>query len=426
MSSHAKIKIEEDPYRDQHLLSRTVLTRGFNAYDDDNVTSSMIDESDLLDLESIDTASGMNSFGKNANAHAMAAASIGFSAATPTHGSGSLGNNKYGSLRYGTTPPVPESTSPFDSFLLNQGAHLLKQQNRSPNGLRTAHNANNNIVGNNTDRTGNLNTSTNNQNSNAASTTNMSSSYSSPRPDPYAQRFLNENAVASTSSTPVGSYEYSLSPSHKPKLSSSHPDDKQQLILAERRRRRRESHNAVERRRRDNINEKIKELCDLLPEQFLMAALDIQGNPIVKDERPNKGTILSRSVDYIKQLQVVIDEQNRREVELQEMVRSLEQQLGRPPTEFGHTSAEYSLSKAGIGPHIPGATPEGMTVGATGNSVTSPGSQDSAPPPNPKNNSGMTPENFTPEFDLDYYNSYNYGRHENALVDEDFGLSPQQ
>lgn len=439
MSSHPKIKVEEDSYRDQQMLPRAVLTRGFNSYDDDNMTSSMIDESDLLDLENMDTNSGMNSN----NAHAMAAASIGFSATTPT--------NKYGSLRYGSTPPIPESTSPFDNFLMNQGSHLLKQQNRPSNGLRTNQSANVDItamsssVNNKTNNISNTPNNANQTSNSMANTTNISTSYTSPHPDPYAQRFLNENAVASNSSTPVGSYEYSLSPGHKPKLSSSHPDDKQQMILAERRRRRRESHNAVERRRRDNINEKIKELCDLLPEHFLLAAVDMQGNPIVKDERPNKGTILSRSVDYIRQLQLVIDEQNRREVELQEMIHSLEQQLGRPPTEFGHTSAEISLSKAGIGSHISGATPEGMGGGAssagsgpsgsgagpvaqgsgTGNSVTSPGSQDSVQLNARSANSGMTPENFTPEFDLDYYNSYNYGRNDNALVDEDFGLSPQ-
>ncbi|KAI8326963.1 hypothetical protein BD560DRAFT_468373 [Blakeslea trispora] len=38
------------------------------------------------------------------------------------------------------------------------------------------------------------------------------------------------------------------------------------------RRRRRESHNAVERRRRDNINERIHELCTLLPERLLDTA----------------------------------------------------------------------------------------------------------------------------------------------------------
>lgn len=427
--SNPKIKIEDDPYGNQPLLSRAVLTRGFNAYDDSNATSSMINESDLLDLESMNSPE-MHVYGskdKN-NAHAMAAASIGFSSATPTHQISSM--PKYGTLPYGTTPPVPESTSPFDSFLLNQGSHLLKKQPRTGFIGNSGNNVNVNNNGNSVNNSVN-NVNVNNNNVPVNKTSNMSSSYSSPRPDTYAQRFLNENPVASTSSTPVGSYEYSLSPSQKgfgsgSKLSTSHPDDKQQLLLAERRRRRRESHNAVERRRRDNINEKIKELCDLLPEQFLMAAMDFQGNPIVKDEKPNKGTILSRSVDYIKQLQIVIDDQNRREIELHEMIHSLERQLGRPLTEFPYTSAEISLSKAGIGPQVPGATPgsdQGVNNGP--GAVTSPASQGSMAV-DLKSTTGVTPDNYTPEFDLDYYNAYSYGRHESALVDEEFGLSPNQ
>lgn len=65
-------------------------------------------------------------------------------------------------------------------------------------------------------------------------------------------------------------------------------------LLNDRRRRRRESHNAVERRRRDNINEKISELLFLLP-----------ADPADGGQRPNKGTVLRRSVDYIRHLQSV-------------------------------------------------------------------------------------------------------------------------
>lgn len=50
----------------------------------------------------------------------------------------------------------------------------------------------------------------------------------------------------------------------------------------------------VERRRRFNINDRIKELGTLLPKT---------NDPyyeVVRDLRPNKGTILKSSVDYIK------------------------------------------------------------------------------------------------------------------------------
>ncbi|KAI8084822.1 helix-loop-helix DNA-binding domain-containing protein [Halteromyces radiatus] len=63
-------------------------------------------------------------------------------------------------------------------------------------------------------------------------------------------------------------------------------------IIMEKRRRRRESHNAVERRRRDNINERIQELGTLL--------LDVPDDGV---NRLNKGTILKKSVEQIKQLQ---------------------------------------------------------------------------------------------------------------------------
>lgn len=58
----------------------------------------------------------------------------------------------------------------------------------------------------------------------------------------------------------------------------------------EKRRRRRESHNAVERRRRDLINEKIRELSQIVPD-------------LIRDDKLNKGVILTKSVDYILTLQ---------------------------------------------------------------------------------------------------------------------------
>jgi len=55
-------------------------------------------------------------------------------------------------------------------------------------------------------------------------------------------------------------------------------------------RQKKDNHNAIERRRRFNINDRIKELGTLLPKQ----------DP---EMRPNKGTILKCSVDYIQSLQ---------------------------------------------------------------------------------------------------------------------------
>ncbi|KAJ3185371.1 Transcription factor E3 [Gaertneriomyces sp. JEL0708] len=87
--------------------------------------------------------------------------------------------------------------------------------------------------------------------------------------------------------------------------------------LTEKRRKRRESHNAVERRRRDNINEKIQELASLLPD----FATDAQN-------RPNKGVILRRSVDYLRQMQEFASMQVDRNRELEEALRRVLERTG--------------------------------------------------------------------------------------------------
>jgi len=59
-------------------------------------------------------------------------------------------------------------------------------------------------------------------------------------------------------------------------------------------RQKKDNHNMIERRRRFNINDRIKELGTLLPKN---------NDPyfeIVRDVRPNKGTILKSSVEYIR------------------------------------------------------------------------------------------------------------------------------
>ncbi|KAK3923241.1 Microphthalmia-associated transcription factor [Frankliniella fusca] len=61
-------------------------------------------------------------------------------------------------------------------------------------------------------------------------------------------------------------------------------------------RQKKDNHNMIERRRRFNINDRIKELGTLLPRT---------NDPyyeVVRDLRPNKGTILKSSVEYIKVL----------------------------------------------------------------------------------------------------------------------------
>ncbi|XP_016971375.1 uncharacterized protein LOC108038990 isoform X2 [Drosophila rhopaloa] len=81
-------------------------------------------------------------------------------------------------------------------------------------------------------------------------------------------------------------------------------------------RQKKDNHNMIERRRRFNINDRIKELGTLLP----------KGSDafyeVVRDIRPNKGTILKSSVDYIKCLKHEVtrlrqNECRQRQVELQ-------------------------------------------------------------------------------------------------------------
>lgn len=69
----------------------------------------------------------------------------------------------------------------------------------------------------------------------------------------------------------------------------------------------------VERRRRFNINDRIKELGTLLPkgsEAFY---------EVVRDIRPNKGTILKSSVDYIKCLKHEVSRLKQNEIRQRQM-----------------------------------------------------------------------------------------------------------
>ncbi|KAI9475858.1 MAG: hypothetical protein EXX96DRAFT_484936 [Benjaminiella poitrasii] len=128
-----------------------------------------------------------------------------------------------------------------------------------------------------------------------------------------------------------------------------------QLIM-EKRRRRRESHNAgthlfndknialflffyftsnsqiliniyihilVERRRRDNINERIQELCSLLPETYLFEGGSSNSN--TTNNKPNKGFILKKSVDHIRQLQQEVQTYHKRVEELERTLKMYQQ-----------------------------------------------------------------------------------------------------
>ena len=117
-----------------------------------------------------------------------------------------------------------------------------------------------------------------------------------------------------------------------------------------------------ERKRRDHINDRIQELLTLIPPDYFQDSSKDQGtaeelaarNTGTKDGKPNKGQILSKSVEYIKDLQNLIDENNRMEVQLLVKLRKLEmyeQGKVNVPVSVGTTSAELALGEIGVGPH---------------------------------------------------------------------------
>ncbi|KAJ2449484.1 Cell morphogenesis protein PAG1 [Coemansia sp. RSA 2336] len=104
----------------------------------------------------------------------------------------------------------------------------------------------------------------------------------------------------------AGSSAAEFSPQNQTLMSLMENDDADVQKVMEKRRRRRESHNAVERRRRDNINDRIHELYELLPESIIDLSV-----------KPNKGVILKKSVEYIHQLNQIIQSQSMRIQELE-------------------------------------------------------------------------------------------------------------
>lgn len=376
--------------------SRDLLTRGFNTFDDANLSGYMIDEKELLDLEHINSdLAGLGSY-NSGPVQANQAPAYDQSAGGPVNG-GEYNQRHMGhqvrptgvkptlagqaGLPFGTTPPIPHSTSPFDEF-------MLSKNNARPSGSTSTQQA---MWSERHKRAQAANNSSSNNNNNVYSPNQVPRQgtdqiFSPPLPSDNIRsppqlpmRFLHDYGVHSNTSSPVGSLgsdAFGLSPSAKPPLGKAggmaHSlDDKQQQILAERRRRRRESHNAVERRRRDNINEKIQELATLVPDSLLYAADPLasptgpgsQASNLTKDGKPNKGTILSRSVDYIRNLQAVIDEQNRKELEMRDLVQDMQRQLGVEVTNFGPTSAEIALARIrGIAAELDGID-EGILEG---------------------------------------------------------------
>lgn len=131
-----------------------------------------------------------------------------------------------------------------------------------------------------------------------------------------------------------------------------------------------------ERKRRDKINEKIQELLSLIPPNYFqesttnnnqtqktndtqlynheaMVAAAVK-NFGTKDGKPNKGQVLTKSLEYIQALQNTIDENNRKEVELKILLKKLELESQNKssdvPVNIGYTSAERALGEIGVGP----------------------------------------------------------------------------
>lgn len=124
--------------------------------------------------------------------------------------------------------------------------------------------------------------------------------------------------------------------------SNNHNVPAKQLSKEEKLKRRREFHNAVERRRRDLIKERIKELGLLVPPSLLNPQLvavqtfqknsklnskeinDLLTSVKVKESKPNKSTILNKSVDYVIHLQYVLEQQQKTRAQLEQKIKALE------------------------------------------------------------------------------------------------------
>lgn len=157
---------------------------------------------------------------------------------------------------------------------------------------------------------------------------------------------IDSNALLSSPPTKTRSRQDDVQFSHLPSLASPPPASfnaggslsnaivsnqpqisAKQLNKEDKLKRRREFHNAVERRRRDLIKERIKELGLLVPPSLLTpqsyAVQHLQRNSQlnskeindllasirVKETKPNKNTILNKTVDYVHHLLYIIEQQ---------------------------------------------------------------------------------------------------------------------
>ncbi|XP_061398871.1 uncharacterized protein DDB_G0283357 [Musca vetustissima] len=152
----------------------------------------------------------------------------------------------------------------------------------------------------------------------------------------------------SNATTPSGSYPSEIQVKQEP---NSFNEVEASALAKDRQKK--DNHNMIERRRRFNINDRIKELGTLLPKT---------NDPyyeVVRDIRPNKGTILKSSVDYIKCLKHEVarlkqneyrfrqtEAQNRR---LLNRIKELEMQAkshGLPLSDFNVTSVSAPTNSA--------------------------------------------------------------------------------
>ncbi|KAK6459100.1 bHLH/Zip transcription factor [Scheffersomyces xylosifermentans] len=188
---------------------------------------------------------------------------------------------------------------------------------------------------------------------------------------PVTQQILGNVANNFSTSIPINSTlkAETLSPPSSSNLSSSVPSggashltnrdvNPKQLTKEEKMKRRREFHNAVERRRRDLIKEKIKELGLIVPPSLLNPQLSavqtLQRNSLmnsseindlistikVKETKPNKSTILNKSVDYIKHLDYVLRQQQKERESLEESIRALENGTNNSANDYYPTPAQ--------------------------------------------------------------------------------------
>lgn len=118
-------------------------------------------------------------------------------------------------------------------------------------------------------------------------------------------------------------------------------------------RQKKDNHNMIERRRRFNINDRIKELGTLLPKT---------NDPyyeIVRDVRPNKGTILKSSVEYIKCLKNEVHrlkQQEARQKQMEHINRRLQlrvQELERQAKSHGLPVSDFNWQSLSLNTGTP-------------------------------------------------------------------------